>query len=157
MEQKEELEFGTDKLLETAKEPFIGEVIYAVYPCNCPECQKGAGKIEGEPPKRLHIKILPYTVYDKIQHQWYSPTKTKMSRWGKLNEKLEQLGIINEFKEKGVKAFLGKVFEWAWIEFPVGVGNRTVGAWLPIRLIPPEEAKKLKEERFGGGGAVNLE
>ena len=151
VKEEEKLEFGTESLLESAKEPFVGEVIYAVYPCNCEMCQKGAGKIEGEPPKRLHIKILPYTVYDKVQHQWFSPTKTKLSRWGKLNEKLEQLGLIKEFKENGVKAFVGKVFEWAWIEFPVGVGNRTVGCWLPVRLLPAEEVKKLKTEKFGEG------
>ena len=150
-EEEEKLEFGTEHLLKSAKEDFIGEVIYAVYPCHCEMCEKGAGKIEGEPPKRIHIKILPYTVYDKVQHQWYSPTKTRMSRYGALNENLEKMGIIDEFKSKGISAFMGKVFQWHWGEIKVGIGDRVVGCWLPVRLLPKDEAEKLKKERFGEG------
>ena len=65
-EEKLELVFGTENLLESAKEPFIGEVIYAEFPCNCEECKKGAAtmleKFQKEAPERLHIHIKPRDV-----------------------------------------------------------------------------------------------
>lgn len=153
-EEGKKLLFGTEHLLETAKQPFVGRVVYAVYPCKCPDCQRGEERLEGEAPERLHIKIEPLDgTYEKVQHQWYAPTKTRLSRWGKLNEYLEKMGIIDEFKQKGEQAFIDKVFRWVWMEFSVGVGNRTVGAWIPVEYLGTYEEWKKKQ---GGSEEANV-
>ena len=142
-EEKLELVFGTEKLLESAKENFVGEVIYAEFPCHCEDCEKGATamleKLQREAPERLHIHIKPLTVYTEVQHNWWIPTKTKLSRWGALQEQLEKLGIINNFKTEREKAFMGIVAEWQWSEVAVGVTGDAKFHWLPIRLLTEDE------------------
>lgn len=158
-ENKEEeltLVFGTEGLLESAKEPFIGEVIYAEYPCHCEDCEKGATamleKYEREAPDRLHIHIKPLTVYTEVQHNWWIPTKTKLSRWGALQEQLEKLGLIDRFKTEREKAFMGLVAEWQWAEVAVGVTGDAKFHWLPMRILTEDEiatARASKPEDTG--------
>jgi len=146
-EEKLELVFGTEKLLESAKEPFIGEVIYAEYPCHCDECEKGAAKMlekfGREAPDRLHIHIKPLTVYTEVQHNWWIPTKTKLSRWGALQEQLVKLGIMERFKKEREKAFMGMVAEWQWKEVAVGVTGDIKSHWLPVRILDQRETEEL--------------
>jgi hypothetical protein len=146
-EEKLELVFGTENLLESAKEPFIGEVIYAEFPCNCEECKKGAAtmleKYQKEAPERLHIHIKPLTVYTEVQHNWWIPTKTKLSRWGALQEQLQALGLMSRFKVEGFKAFRGMVAEWHWKEVEVGVTGDLKSHWLPMRILEQQETEEL--------------
>ena len=148
-EEKLELVFGTENLLESAKEPFIGEVIYAEFPCNCEECKKGAAtmmeKFQKEAPERLHIHIKPLTVYTEVQHNWWIPTKTKLSRWGALQEQLQALGLMSRFKVEGFKAFRGMVAEWHWKEVEVGVTGDLKSHWLPMRILGQEEVEELRK------------
>ena len=150
-EQKEEkldLVFGTEKLLESAKENFVGEVIYAEFPCHCEDCEKGATamleKYQREAPERLHIHIKPLTVYTEVQHNWWIPTKTKLSRWGALQEQLEKLGVIEKFKTEREKAFMGMVAEWQWSEVAVGVTGDMKFHWLPTRILTEADVAALK-------------
>lgn len=143
--KKEELTlvFGTEGLLESAKEPFIGEVIYSEFPCHCEDCEKGATALQQEyqrtAPDRLHIKMKPLTVYTEVQHQWWIPTKTKLSRWGALQEQLEKLGLMDNFKINREKAFMGLVVEWQWSEVAVGVTGEPKSYWQPIRILTEDE------------------
>jgi len=162
-EEKLELVFGTEKLLESAKEPFVGEVTYAVFPCHCEDCEKGARtleekqKAEGDPvnvPERLHVHIKPLTVYTKEQSQWWNPTKTKLSRWGDLQKQLEKLGVMDRFKTDGFEAFMGMIAEWHWVEVEeVGVSTtkRAVLHWIPVRILTEEEVTALKASQSSTG------
>ncbi len=147
-EEKLELVFGTENLLESAKEPFVGEVIYAEYPCHCEDCEKGAGtlaeKYERVAPERLHIKLKPLSVYTEIQHQWWIPTKTKLSRWGALQKQLETLGLMEKFKTDGHKAFMGLVAEWHWSEVAVGVTGDEKSHWIPVRILTADEVAGIR-------------
>lgn len=156
-EEKLELVFGTEKLLDSAKEPFIGKVTSAEFPCHCEECEKGARNLEekqkaaGEPvnvPERLHIFITPLTVYTEPQRQWWNPTKTKLSKWGDLQKRLEELGIIDKFKTEREKAFIGMVAEWHWVpvlEVGVSTIDREVLHWLPVRILTESEIADVRE------------
>ena len=154
-EDELELVFGTEKLLESAKEPFIGEVIYAEYPCHCEDCEKGAArmleKFGREAPERLHIHIKPLTVYTEVQHNWWIPTKTKLSRWGALQEQLVKLGLMNRFKTEREKAFMGMVAEWQWKEVAVGVTGDIKSHWLPVRILGQQETEELMKNLEGEG------
>lgn len=149
-ENKEELTlvFGTEGLLESAKEPFIGEVIYSEFPCHCEDCEKGATamleKYKREAPDRLHIQIKPLSVYTEVQHNWWIPTKTKLSRWGDLQAQLEKLGLMDRFKTEREKAFIGLVADWEWREVAVGVTGDAKFHWLPVRITLKEEIDALK-------------
>jgi len=146
-EEEMKLVFGTEKLLESAKEAFIGEVIYAEYPCHCADCEKGAAamleKFGREAPERLHIHIKPLTVYTEVQHNWWIPTKTKLSRWGALQEQLVNLGMMDKFKTEREKAFMGMVAEWQWKEVAVGVTGDIKSHWLPMRILDQRETEEL--------------
>ena len=146
-EEEMKLVFGTEKLLESAKEAFIGEVIYAEYPCHCADCEKGAAamleKFGREAPDRLHIHIKPLTVYTEVQHNWWIPTKTKLSRWGALQEQLVNLGMMDKFKTEREKAFMGMVAEWQWKEVAVGVTGDIKSHWLPMRILDQRETEEL--------------
>ena len=146
-EEEMKLVFGTEKLLESAKEAFIGEVIYAEYPCHCADCEKGAAamveKFGREAPDRLHIHIKPLTVYTEVQHNWWIPTKTKLSRWGALQEQLVNIGMMGRFKTEREKAFMGMVAEWQWKEVAVGVTGDIKSHWLPMRILDQQETEEL--------------
>lgn len=150
-EEKLELVFGTEKLLESAKEPFVGEVIYAEYPCHCEDCEKGASALQEQygkvAPDRLHIKMKPLSVYTEVQHQWWNPTKTKLSKWGALQAQLEALGLMDKFKTDGVKAFLGLVAEWTWADVAVGVTGEEKFHWLPSKILTGEEIDELVSQQ----------
>lgn len=153
--KKEELTlvFGTEGLLESAKEPFIGEVIFAEYPCHCEDCEKGAlglAKMLAEEGRAgemhsgsLHIKIKPLTVYTKEQSEWWIPTKTKLSKWGALQKQLETLGLIDRFKTEREKAFMSMTAEWQWTlveEVGVSTAKRpAVFHWIPVRILTEDE------------------
>jgi len=147
-EETLELVFGTENLLESAKEPFIGEVSYAVFPCHCVDCEKGAGSLQEQygkvAPERLHIHIKPLTVYTELQHNWWIPTKTKLSRWGALQEQLEKLGLMDKFKTDGFNAFHGMIAEWHWAEVAVGVTGDAKFHWIPVRILTEEEVAAAK-------------
>ena len=147
-EETLELVFGTEKLLESAKEPFVGEVVYSIFPCHCIDCEKGAGTLQEQygkvAPERLHIHIKPLTVYTEIQHNWWIPTKTKLSRWGALQAQLETLGLMDKFKSDGYNAFMGMVAEWTWSEVAVGVTGDAKFHWIPTRILTEEEVTTLK-------------
>ena len=150
-EEKLELVFGTEKLLESAKEPFVGEVIYAVFPCHCEDCEKGAGALQEQygktAPERLHVHIKPLTVYTEVQHNWWIPTKTKLSRWGALQAQLETLGLMDKFKTDGHTAFMGMIAEWQWTEVAVGVTGDAKFHWIPVRILTEDEVATLRAEK----------
>lgn len=142
-----ELEFGTDNLSEEARQPFKGEIVYAKYPCDCDQCQKGAAKLEGqfggEDRDKLHIKMEAIDgTYDKKQHEWLVPSKTIKSKWGAFNQRLEQLGVMPEIQSEGLEALVGKVFTFKSEEIEVGVGDNTTDTWLPIDYYKNESGSK---------------
>jgi len=159
-EEKLELVFGTEKLLESAKEPFVGEVIYAEFPCHCADCEKGATAMleqyQKEAPERLHIHIKPLSVYTEVQHNWWIPTKTKLSRWGALQAQLEKLGIIEKFKTEREKAFMGMVAEWHWSEVAVGVTGDAKFHWLPVRILTDDEVAGIRSAQPSDLGSSDV-
>ncbi len=133
----EDLEFGTDNLSEEARQPFKGKIVYADYPCSCDMCQKGAAKVEGQfggsGRDKLHIKMEALDgTYEKKQHEWLVPSKTIKSKWGRFNQKLEELGVMPEIQKKGLEALEGMVFTFQSKDIEVGVGDNTTNAWLPV-------------------------
>lgn len=145
---EEVADFGLEHLSDTAREPFVGEIVYAQYPCNCEDCQKGDDAImarEGRATsqKRLHIKIRPLDgTYDKEQPEWYARAKTLMSSWGQFMVQMDKLGVMPELKQRGAPALIGKVFRWEYREISVGVGDKTTHVWLPVAIAekPAEES-----------------
>lgn len=132
-----ELKFGTDNLSEEARQPFKGEIVYAVFPCNCDMCQKGSAKVEGQfggsGREKLHIKIKSIDgTYDKEQHEWLVPSKTIKSKWGRFNQKLEELGVMSHMQDEGIEGLKGLVFTFQSQEIDVGVGDNTTDVWLPV-------------------------
>jgi hypothetical protein len=100
-------------------------------------------KFQKEAPERLHIHIKPLTVYTEVQHNWWIPTKTKLSRWGALQEQLQTLGLMSKFKVEGFKAFRGLIAEWHWKEVEVGVTGDLKSHWLPMRILEQQETEEL--------------
>lgn len=160
-EEELTLVFGTEGLLETAKEPFIGEVTSAEYPCHCDECKKGAVELERKyteegivgraSPGSLHILIKPLTVYIKEQREWWVPTKTRLSKWGALQKQLETLGLMDRFKTEREKAFMGMTAEWQWTlveEIGVSTAKRpAVFHWIPVRILTEDEIAAVKASK----------
>lgn len=145
------LTFGAGDLSETARENFVGMIIESNYPCNCEVCLRGAQSLESTGQARkesLHIQISPAHVYDKTQHEWFVPSKTKVSKWGAFNEQLDQLGITKRLKSE--QDLVGMVFEFESREVKVGFGDKVVPCWVPIREVGQKEFDKLSEESSEG-------
>lgn len=138
------LTFGTDNLSESARENFIGTIAEANYPCDCDMCQKGEESLGDDYKPSLHIQIMPLTVYDKRQHEWLVPSKTKMSKWGAFNMALEELGVLGKIKSPS--DLKGKMFEFESVDVVVGFGDKKVSLWKPVRVVSKKEANKLVDE-----------
>lgn len=138
------LTFGTDNLSESSRENFIGTIVEANYPCDCDMCAKGAESLGDDYKPSLHIQISPLTVYDKRQHEWLSPSKTKMSKWGAFNIALEELGVLGKIKSP--RDLKGKMFEFESVDVVVGFGDKKVSLWKPVKVVSKKDAEKLIDE-----------
>ena len=150
------LEFGADNLTDSARENFVGTIIEAKYPCDCELCQKGAETLEasGQTWKpSLHIQISPVNVYDKTQHEWFVPSKTKVSKWGALNIRLDELGLASKMKSE--KDLVNKTFEFESTMVKVGFGDKEVPCWLPTRLLTKKEVDKVIEDMAEEGPDID--
>lgn len=129
------LKFGAEELSESARENFFGLIDEAEYPC-----------VPDDDPDRkpsLHFVITPLSVYDKQQHEWVTPSKTKISKWGAFNMALDELGVTK--KIKGPDSFQGMAFEFESREVTVGFGDNKAACWIPVRVIGKKELDKLIE------------
>lgn len=131
------LTFGVDDLSDSARENFIGTIVEANYPCECDMCVKGAESLGEDRKDSLHIQISPLSVYEKRQHEWLVPSKTKLSKWGAFNIRLDELGILKKIKSP--KDLVGKTFEFESITTSVGFGDKKVSCWVPVRLLSKKE------------------
>ena len=141
-----------EELLETFREPFIGKIVHAKFPCDCEICKSGESALQalneeralrGEEirefkrPEQFHIEIEPLTVYSRNQHEWYPKRKTRFSKWGAMLAAFRRLGY-DKFKPEEL---VGKVFEWEYKKIEVGTAKREVYVWLPVRELTEEEVK----------------
>ena len=150
------LEFGSENLTDSAREKFVGTIIKAKYPCDCELCQRGAESLEasGQTWKpSLHIQIEPVNVYDKIQHEWFVPSKTKVSKWGAFNVRLDELGLAKGMKSE--KSLVNKTFEFESTMVKVGFGDKEVPCWLPVRLLTKKEVDKVIEDMAEEGPDID--
>ena len=132
----EEIILDPDSLSEEAREPFIGEVVWAKYPCDCEVCSRGQFGQD-----QLHIQIQPIDgVYSATQHEWYRPTKTARSAYGMLVKALAKLGM----KKIKPSDLVGKVFEWHYTEYETPGGDKKY-VWIPSRLLSDAEVSTLKK------------
>ena len=147
------LGFGTEDLSEIAlRDPFIGEIIGATHPCNCEICMKGVAALaaegkEARAAERLHVEIEPLTRHTEPQHEWYTISTTKTSKWGRLNEALIALGIIDASGAGLTKSedLIGMVFYWEDGAMVTRAGKvQMTRCWLPTRAVPPDEVEEIK-------------
>jgi len=120
--------FREDELRISVREDFVGVVIRAEFPCKCEICRRGYQKLqemkkETKIPEKVHIVIKPLTVYDKLQHAWYSGSSNIFSTHGAFTIALNRLlGFVprsNDPEErwKEVKRFMeGKAFKWTSVK-----------------------------------------
>lgn len=158
--------FRTEDLREDVREPFVGMVVKAEYPCNCPICERGTQKLiemgrELRTTSRIHIVIKPLEKYENFQHAWFNESKLIWSGLGAftvaLNAKLAFVpeGKTPEEQWKSVKKFLeGNIFLWESVN-PVEFVSETLDkpvpknlptnlkdareVWVPIKIVRPEE------------------
>jgi len=84
MSLREEYDGMHDKVI---KQEYEGRVISVIKNCDCELCKRGEEKLEEAGKSRIqadrwHIQIEPITVYDTVQHEWITKTKTKQSKYG---------------------------------------------------------------------------
>jgi len=145
------LKFGAEDLSESARENFVGMITEANFPCNCDMCLKGADSLESSGQARkesLHIQIFPASVYDKTQHEWMVPSKTKVSKWGAFNECLDSIGVTKKLRSE--KDLVGMAFEFESIEVKVGFGDKVVPCWVPVREVSKKEFEQLSDAASEG-------
>ena len=144
--------FRKEELSETIRENFVGVVVYAEFPCNCPICRRGNEKLKamgrGEIP-RIHLVIKPITVYDKLQHAWYPTSKIIWSNFGAFVIALNDLlGFVPEGQTpmeqwESIKEYLmSRAFEWTSkksVDFVSQVTGKEIPAKLPETLINARE------------------
>ncbi len=116
--------FRFDELSESVREPFIGVVVRAEYPCECEICKRGYAKLEEmgrevRTLEKVHIVIKPLEKYEKLQHAWYGKSKLKFSALGAFTLALNNMvGFVPSARDEKraweeVKSFMeGKVFQW---------------------------------------------
>jgi len=139
------------------KAPFVGEIVEATAGCQCDACRSGEAKLaelggRSTAPK-LHIQIQPIDgTYDKIQHEWLTPSQTVWSRIGLWNLALERLGVdieylteltgyVFRFEEVGV---VQKVAELLNEEPPENLpdGLKQATCWCPVELVKTPQREK---------------
>jgi len=147
--------FRKEDLSETVRENFVGVVVYADYPCNCPICRRGTEKLKNygrSEQKKIHLIIKPVTTYDKLQHAWYPDSKIIWSNLGGLVVALNDLfgfypsGRTDKEQWEEVKNFLmGRAFEWVSMK-SVDFVSQVTGKEIPSRL--PDTLKNARENWF---------
>ena len=147
--------FRKEELSESVKENFIGVVVYAEYPCECPICKKGNEKLKeyGRAKQdRVHLIIKPLDVYDKLQHAWYPESKIIWSNFGgfvaALNDVLGFIpsGTTKEEQWESIKEYLmGRAFEFTSMK-SVDFVSQVTGKEVPSRL--PDALKNARENWF---------
>ena len=147
--------FRKDELSESPRENFIGVVVYAEFPCECPICKRGEEQLKAQgrtAPKKIHLIIKPITTYDKLQHAWYPVSKIIWSNFGAFVIALNDvLGFVPEGKtvkeqwESVKKYLLGRAFEWTSMK-SVEFVKQVTGKEIPSRL--PEALLNARENWF---------
>jgi len=111
-----------------------------------------AGK-EPRDAKRLHVEIEPLTRPNVLQHEWYPVSATKTSKWGRFNEALIALGIIDA-SGAGLtdsEDLIGMVFYWEDGTMVTRAGKvQMTRCWLPTRVVPPDEVEEIKGKAEAG-------
>lgn len=147
--------FTKESLSETVRENFVGVVVYAEFPCECPICKRGNEKLKnmgrGEIP-RIHLIIKPLTTYDKLQHAWYPVSKIMWSNWGAfviaINDMLgfQPSGTTIKEQWESIKEYLmSRAFEWTSMK-SVDLVSQVTGKEVPSRL--PETLLNARENWF---------
>ncbi|MCD6148032.1 hypothetical protein J7J18_01530 [bacterium] len=169
--------FRVSDLSESVRENFIGVVIWAEYPCNCRVCEEGKRRLldMGRQPrtdKRIHIAIKPITSYEKIQHTWYTYSRTYWSTFGAFVIALDRLGIIppenletEEEQWQWVREnLLGKAFEFTSVQpvkFVQELTGKTPPAKLPAGLVQSREIwlpiRKVEGKELESYGITDLD
>ena len=146
---------------EPTKANFIGEVIAAVYDCQCEICKAGEqrlkelfGKEPGAIGHRYHIRIKPLTTYSKIQNLWLMPSRFRYSQWAHFVQRIKEIDpetyeeMLNLARsgQDPLQAIVGKVYEWEETFVPTGINKRPTRMMLPVRPITGEELQKYVSE-----------
>jgi len=147
--------FRKEQLSESPRENFIGVIVWAEFPCECPICKKGMEKINGRGRelKKVHIVIKPLHKYSRLQHAWYPESKTIWSALGGFVIALNDLlgfvpeGNSPEEQWKQVKQYLlgNRAFEFT-SEVPVEFVSKVLQKEIPANI--PENARKAREQWF---------
>ena len=64
-----------EKEFTEGKEPFVGTILTADFPCECRSCKAGEENSKFGHVDQMHLTIEPSTVYTATQHEWYSGNK----------------------------------------------------------------------------------
>ena len=158
--------FRLEDLSESIREPFVGIVVHAEFPCDCEVCQRGEQKLqemgrETRGARRIHIAIKPLERYDKFQHTWYTESKLLWSGFGAFVLALNKLGFVPtgntpEEQWNSVKKYLlCNIFQWESInavdyiikntgkvppKLPEGIkGAREI--WIPVKKLSSKEVE----------------
>lgn len=164
------LGFKKENLSEKVRKNFVGIVVYAEYPCNCPICRRGNEKLKAfgrNGQEKIHIVIKPLNEYDKLQHAWYPTSNMIWSNFGAfvvaLNDLLGFVPEGNTDKEQweNIKEYLmSRAFEWTSmnsVQFVSQVTGKEIPAKLPSTLLKAREnwfpmhefSKEEVEKEFG--------
>jgi len=162
--------FRKEELSERVRENFVGVVVYAEFPCQCPICKKGDEKLKamgrGVVP-RIHLIIKPITTYDKLQHAWYPVSKIIWSNFGAFVIALNDLlgfaprgKTAKEQWEEIRKYLMSRAFEWTSmrsVDFVSQVTGKEIPSKLPDALLnarenwfPQHEFSKEEVEKMYG-------
>lgn len=157
--------FGTSDLRETQKEPFVGEVSFSEWDCDCEDCQNGQVRLreyfekqvssseitEAEMNEQLkraslgvnwHVKYAPIDgVYEKEQSNFipYKKNMSKISKYGTYVSSLEGMGVVLKIPEDHI----GQVFELD--PQNIKIGKKSIEMWIPVRQLEEDEIKAYKK------------
>lgn len=136
----EDFVFGTENLSESIRQDFEGKVVHSEFPCHCEECEGGNKEYDRD---GWHLKMEPVDgTYEKVQNEWFYPSESVKSKWGKFNEFLEEIGKLKDVKELisegGYEALEGLVFTWSSVEIEYGADNSTTQVWVPVEFLGEE-------------------
>ncbi len=147
--------FTKEALSESVKEDFVGVVVYAEFPCECPICRRGNEKLKamgGKEQQKIHLVIKPLTTYDKLQHAWYPTSKIIWSNFGAFVVALNDLlgftptGSTPEEQWKSIKEYLmSRGFRWTAMK-SIDLVSQVTGKEVPSRL--PQTLLEAKENWF---------
>jgi len=144
--------FTKESLSESIREDFIGVVVYAEFPCQCPICRRGNEKLKtmgrSDIP-RIHLIIKPITTYDKLQHAWYPTSKIIWSNFGAFVLALNDLlgfypeGQTPKEQWESIKEYLmSRAFKWTSmksVDFVQMITQKEVPSRLPETLLNARE------------------